>query len=119
MHLTSGGLIPPDSLWYLLSLHLRGLDQGSPPPILCMLVYELYAFNKAKGCELIGVLPERRNNPQRVTKESILNWGKKYFGIHLNASAMYLIEVKVNVEAIRSGTKELYLYNLMRGRKRS
>ena len=84
-----------------------------------MLVYELYAFNKTKGCELIGLLPERRNNLQRVTKESILNWGEKYFGIHLNLAGLYLIEVKKNMDAIRSGTKELYLYNLMKGRKRS
>jgi hypothetical protein len=84
-----------------------------------MLAYELYAFNKTKGCELIGVLPERRGNPQRVTKESILNWGQKYFGIHLSLGNMYLIEVKINVEAIRPGTRKLYLYSLMRGRKRS
>jgi len=83
-----------------------------------MLVYEVYAFDRTKGCELIGVLPERRNNPQRVTQESILNWGQKYFGIHLNLAGTYLIEVKINMEAMRPGTKELYLYNLMRGRKR-
>ena len=91
---------------------------GKPPPTLCMLIYELYAFNKAKGCESIGVLPERRNNPKRVSTESILNWGQKYFGIHLSLAGMYLIEVKTNVEAIRPGTKELYLCNLMRGRKK-
>ena len=84
-----------------------------------MVGYELYCWRDPKGYELIGVLPERRNNPQRVTKESILNWGQKYFGIHLNLAGMYLIEVKINMEAIRPGTKELYLYNLMRGRKRS
>jgi hypothetical protein len=84
-----------------------------------MLVYELYAFNKTKGSDLIGVLPERRNNPQRVTRESILNWGQKYFGIHLNLGDMYLIEVKINRKPIRPGTKKLYLYSLMRGRKRS
>jgi hypothetical protein len=82
-----------------------------------MVGYELYCWRDPKGYELIGVLPERRNNPQRVTKESILNWGQKYFGIHLNLAGMYLIEVKINMEAIRPGTKELYLYNLMRGRK--
>jgi len=83
-----------------------------------MLVYDLYAFKKTKGCEPIGELPERRNNPRRVTTESILNWGQKYFGIHLDLTGMYLIEVKINEEAIRPGTKELYLYNLMRKRKR-
>ena len=90
-----------------------------PNQFLFMLVYKLYAFNKTKGCEPIGVLPERRNNPQRVTKESILNWGQKYFGIHLNLGDMYLIEVKINRKPIRPGTKKLYLYSLMRGRKKS
>ena len=40
-----------------------------------MVGYELYCWRDPKGYELIGVLPERRNNPQRVTKESVLNWG--------------------------------------------
>jgi hypothetical protein len=84
-----------------------------------MLVYELYAFNKTKGYELIGVLPERRNNLQRVTKKSILNWGQEYLGIHLNLGDMYRIGVKTNVEPIRPGTKTIYLYSLIRERKRS
>ena len=84
-----------------------------------MLVYELYAFNKTKGYELIGVVPERRNNPQRVTKESILNWGQKYLGIHLNLGDMYRIGVKTNVEPTHPGTKTIYLYSLIRERKRS
>jgi len=41
-----------------------------------MLVYELYTFNKKKGYELIGVLPERRKNPMRITKESVIRWGR-------------------------------------------
>jgi hypothetical protein len=41
-----------------------------------MLVYELYTFNKEKGYKLIGVLPERRKNPTRITKESVIRWGK-------------------------------------------
>ena len=41
-----------------------------------MLVYELYTFNKKKGYELIGVLPERRKNRTRITKESVIRWGR-------------------------------------------
>jgi hypothetical protein len=41
-----------------------------------MLVYKLYTFNKKKGYELIGVLPERRKNPTRITKESVIRWGR-------------------------------------------
>ena len=41
-----------------------------------MLAYELYTFNKEKGYELIGILPERRKNPTRITKESVIRWGR-------------------------------------------
>jgi hypothetical protein len=46
------------------------------PPVLDMLVYEVYALNRKKGYELIGVLPERRKNPTRITKESIIGWAR-------------------------------------------
>jgi hypothetical protein len=45
-----------------------------------MLVYELYTFSKEKGYQLIGVLPERRKNPTRITKESVIRWGKTLLG---------------------------------------
>ncbi len=45
-----------------------------------MVVYEVYFFNPIGGYERIGVLPERRKNPLRVTRESILNWGKMLLG---------------------------------------
>jgi hypothetical protein len=66
-----------------------------------MVGYELYCWRDPKGYELIGVLAERRKNPQRITKESILNWGQKYFGIQLNLNDMYFIEVEISGEAIR------------------
>ena len=83
-----------------------------------MVGYELYCWRDAKGYELIGVLPERRNNPQRVTKESVLNWGQKYFGIHLNLDDMYFIEVEINGEVIPPRIKKVNLYNLTRGGER-
>jgi hypothetical protein len=45
-----------------------------------MLVYELYTFNKEKGYQFIGVLPERRKNPTRITKESVIKWGRMLAG---------------------------------------
>jgi hypothetical protein len=35
-----------------------------------MVGYELHCWRDPKGYEMIGVLPERRNNLQRITKES-------------------------------------------------
>lgn len=66
-----------------------------------MLGYELYWHDPIKGYQLIGVLPERRRNPNRITKESVLNWGKKYFGKNLNLNEMFFLEVEINVESIR------------------
>ena len=65
-----------------------------------MIGYELYCWRDSKGYELIGVLPERRKNPQRLTKESVLNWGQKYFAIELNLDDMYFVEVEINEETI-------------------
>jgi hypothetical protein len=45
-----------------------------------MLLYELYTFSETKGYELIAVLPERRKNPARITKNSVINWGRMLSG---------------------------------------
>ncbi len=65
-----------------------------------MVGYELYRWHDPKGYELIGLLPERRNDPQRVTKESVLNWGQKYFAIQLDLNDMYFIEVEIDGRTI-------------------
>ena len=66
-----------------------------------MVGYELYWHDPIKGYQLIGVLPERRKNPKRITKESVLNWGEKYFGNNLNLNDVFFIEVVINGELIR------------------
>ena len=50
----------------------------------------------------MGVLPERRKNPNRITEESVLNWEKEYFSKNLNLSEMFFLEVEINGETIRS-----------------
>jgi hypothetical protein len=45
-----------------------------------MIVYKFYLRDAIKGDVFLGALPERRKNPQRITDESIINWGRKYFG---------------------------------------
>ncbi len=65
-----------------------------------MVGYELYSWRDPTGYELIGVLPERRKDPRRITKESIFNWGRKYFDIELDLNDMYFIEVEIDGEAI-------------------
>ena len=55
--------------------------------------YELYWRNPTKGYQLIGVLPERRSDPKRITKESVMNWGKIYFAKNLKENYMFLFQV--------------------------
>jgi len=49
-----------------------------------MVVYELYLKDQIKGDKLIGILPERRKDPNRITKESVLKWGRMVLGDDAN-----------------------------------
>jgi len=62
-----------------------------------MLVYELYALKKKKGYELIGVLPERRKNPTRVTKESVIEWGRILLGDDADSEGMFFKPVEIEM----------------------
>ncbi len=41
-----------------------------------MIAYEVYRRVVCGEDRLIGVLPERRKDPERITSESIMNWAK-------------------------------------------
>ena len=60
-----------------------------------MLVYELYTFNKTKGYELIGVLPERRKNPTRITKESVIRWGRMLLGDDVESEDIFFKSIAI------------------------
>ena len=45
-----------------------------------MIVYKFYLRDAIEGDIFLGALPERRKNPRRITDESIINWGRKFFG---------------------------------------
>ncbi len=61
-----------------------------------MLVYELYTFNKTKGYELIAVLPERRKNPARITRNSVMNWGKMLSGDDVDSKHIFFKPVRID-----------------------
>ena len=45
-----------------------------------MLIYEFYCRDEMGRDLFIGILKERRKDTERITEESILNWGKKVIG---------------------------------------
>jgi hypothetical protein len=43
-----------------------------------MVAYEIYSYDEINGYNLMGILPERRKDPKRITKESVLKWGRMF-----------------------------------------
>ena len=60
-----------------------------------MVVYEFYVRDKDKGDKLIGVLPERRNNIERINHESIMNWIKTVYSTADRTNNIFYIQVKL------------------------
>jgi len=61
-----------------------------------MVAYEYYWHDEIKGFELIGVLPERRKDSDRVTQEAILGFGKKLWGNDMDNGNILFIRVNVD-----------------------
>ncbi len=61
-----------------------------------MLVYEFYWRGDIGDTHLLGILPERRKEPIRITDESIMNWVKKVIGDDIRVNDIFFC--KVNIE---------------------
>ena len=60
-----------------------------------MLAYEFYSIDGCDEVSLIGILPERRKNIRRVTRKSIMKWGKLAASSYTDPNSIYYIMVKV------------------------
>ena len=58
-----------------------------------MAVYEFYWNDEAGKEHFIGILPERRKNPERITKDSILNWARNILGDNSGIGDLYFVQV--------------------------
>ena len=45
-----------------------------------MTAYEFYSRDESGEVHLMGVLPERRRDQERITDESIINWARSLLG---------------------------------------
>lgn len=61
-----------------------------------MVAYEYYWRDATRGYELIGVLPERRKDTNRVTSKSILGFGKKFWGDYANIDDVLFIRISID-----------------------
>jgi hypothetical protein len=60
-----------------------------------MVAYEFYLRDETGKELLIGILPERRKNPKRITKESALNWVWKVIGDQSDVNDIYFVQVEI------------------------
>ena len=60
-----------------------------------MIAYELYWFDKTTKADFIGILKEKRENLLKITKESVLNLGRKVIGSNEDVANIYFIQVEV------------------------
>ena len=61
-----------------------------------MVAYELYLHEGTKGDQLIGILPERRKDPSRITKESVLKWGRMVLGDSANERNIIIRQMRID-----------------------
>ena len=60
-----------------------------------MIAYELYCFDKTAEAHFIGLLRENRENLLRITRESVLKFGRKVMGDNADVTDIYFIQVEV------------------------
>jgi hypothetical protein len=60
-----------------------------------MFSYEFYWFDKADKTHFIGILPEKRENLVRITRESVLNLGRKVIADDADTMNIYFIQVEL------------------------
>ena len=60
-----------------------------------MVAYEFYWRDEKEKEHFIGILPERREKLERITQESILNWGWKVIGDSSDVKDIYFVKVDV------------------------
>jgi len=58
-----------------------------------MITYEFYWVDELGESHYFGTLPERRN-PERITEESIMNWGTMMIGNKAGVKKIYFIRVE-------------------------
>jgi hypothetical protein len=60
-----------------------------------MVVCEFCWHDETKKQHFIGILPERRKDPLRITQESVMKWGKMVAGDDVNVDNLYFVQVEI------------------------
>lgn len=60
-----------------------------------MVAYEFYTLDDRGNPHLIGILPERRKDMERITEESVMNWVKKVLGRADIKKSIFFNQIKI------------------------
>jgi hypothetical protein len=60
-----------------------------------MTAYEFYWRDEGGNEHLLGILPERRKTDDRITIDSIANWGKTVISSIADPEKMFFVPVKL------------------------
>jgi hypothetical protein len=60
-----------------------------------MVAYEFYVNDGIEEFHLLGILPERRKDPLRISYESIMNWGRLIADDCVDINKMYFVQIEV------------------------
>ena len=74
---------------------MREIESENPERRLNMMAYVFYANDRCEEDSLIGVLPERRKNKKRVTRKSIMRWGKLAAGSSADPNSIYYVKLNL------------------------
>jgi hypothetical protein len=61
-----------------------------------MVAYEIYWVGESREEHLIGILPERRRDPKRITQESIQKWGRMLIGDPTGFNILFFATVTID-----------------------
>ena len=61
-----------------------------------MVAYAFYMFEEIEKVHFIGLLPERRKNPERITQESISNFARTILGNEVDVGSLFFIEITLD-----------------------
>ncbi len=60
-----------------------------------MVAYEFYWRDKTGTEHLLEVLPERRRKQERITQESIINWGRRIVIDNSNVKDIFFTQIEI------------------------
>jgi len=60
-----------------------------------MVAYEFYWRDRSGNDHLLGILPERRKKQERITEESIINWGRRIVVDNSSVKDIFFTQIQV------------------------